>query len=333
MPPPTGSAMPIPRRSSTFPLPARPCHLMAHLRRRYGLQCSSTVSVRTCTPDLPKSALPTRNRSVMMRMRWILQLNDKVAIVTGSSRGLGLGQRARAGRRRLPRHAVRPDRGAASRGRGRGRPQTAGAADRVLAVAGGRQHRGRRGAASSTRTVETFGGVDVARQQRRRWPAAGAARDLGRGMAGGDRSDADAGGSRLAAGRAAHAAPRRRVDHHHRVDLRPRGGRPHDVQRGQGGADQPGQVAGAAARLVEHPRQQRVAGVDPVRGRIVVEAAAGGSRRASPSSSSASCRSAASAGPRKSPTSSRSSRHRERAGSAERRSSSTAVRAGRSRRL
>ena len=35
---------------------------------------------------------------------------------------------------------------------------------------------------------------------------------------------------------------------------------------------------------VEHPRQQRVAGVDPVRGRIVVEAPAGRSRPASPSS-------------------------------------------------
>src|SRR5687767_3298700 len=28
IPPPTGRAIPIPRRSSTFPLPARPCHLI-----------------------------------------------------------------------------------------------------------------------------------------------------------------------------------------------------------------------------------------------------------------------------------------------------------------
>ena len=38
------------------------------------------------------------------------------------------------------------------------------------------------------------------------------------------------------------------VDHHDRVDLGPRVRRPHDLQRGQGGRDQPGQGARAAAR-------------------------------------------------------------------------------------
>ena len=68
-----------------------------------------------------------------------------------------------------------------------------------------------------------------------------------------------------------------------------------------------GEVAGAAARAAQHPRQQRRARLDPVSRRIVAQAPAGRSRRASPSSSGASCRSAASAAPKKSAPSSRSS--------------------------
>ena len=50
-----------------------------------------------------------------------------------------------------------------------------------------------------------------------------------------------------APGRAVDAGARRRRDRDRLVDLRPRSRRPHDLQRRQGGRDQPGQVAGPAA--------------------------------------------------------------------------------------
>ena len=60
------------------------------------------------------------------------------------------------------------------------------------------------------------------------------------------------------------------VDHHDRVDLGQRIRRPHDIQRGQGRGDQPGEVDGAATRQGQHPGQQRRAGIDFVPGWILV---------------------------------------------------------------
>src|SRR5688572_14024308 len=52
IPPPMGSAIPIPRRSSMFPLPARPCHLMSFLQpsvadRRVRLQVDYAARMPT----------------------------------------------------------------------------------------------------------------------------------------------------------------------------------------------------------------------------------------------------------------------------------------------
>ena len=120
------------------------------------------------------------------------------------------------------------------------------------------------------------------------------------------------------------------VDRHHRVDLRTRGRRAHDLQRRESRRDQPGEVAGPAAGA---DRTSASTACRP--GRSCSRAGRGGSGsrripRRSPSSSSASCRSAASARPRRSAMSSRSSRRRAPAGSAARQSSSMAVRADRS---
>ena len=257
-----------------------------------------------------------------------LGLHDKVAIVTGSSRGLGLAS-ARAlvaegchvcisarGERRWPRPRWRwprrrppapkcwpwlptwPPR-PASPGRRRH--------DRAL-------RRGRR-----------------AGEQRRPGARRRPAGDDRRRLAGSVRPDAVPGDPRVAPGGAVDAGPRRRRDHDHLVDLRPRSRRPHDLQRGQGGRDQPGQVAGAAAGPRQHPREQRVARIDPVPRRVVGQAPAGRPRGHRRLHQGASCRSAASAAPRKSATSSPSWPRPAPAGSAARRSSSTAARAGRSR--
>ena len=121
-------------------------------------------------------------------------------------------------------------------------------------------------------------------------------------------------------------AARRRRDRHDRVDLRPRGRRPHDLQRRESGRNQPGQVARAAAGADQHPREQRRA---RARSSFPAARGTGASRpipRASPTSSAASCRSAASDAPTKSARSWRSSPPRAPAGSAARASRSTAAR-------
>ena len=190
--------------------------------------------------------------------------------------GAGSGERARAGRGRLPRHDLRARRGGAGRGGGRAAALPAGGPERVLAVT----------ADLSTaegvetvvaRTVETFGGLDIlvnnvgARQGRRH------RRHDRRRVAGGVRSDAVSGHPRLAAGRAADAQARRRRDRHDCVDLGPRIGRPHDLQRRQSRRNQPGEGDGAAAGARQHPRQQRGAGIDSFSGGIVGSPRSGGS--------------------------------------------------------
>ncbi len=151
-------------------------------------------------------------------------------------------------------------------------PTTAGGADRVLAVAADVS------TAEGVQQVVVANGRDVRRRstcwsttsalgRRRR-----AARHDGRRVAGGVRPDADAGRPRVAARRAAHAAPRRRVDRHHRVDLRPRGGRPHDLQRGQGRARS---ASASRSRSSWRRSNIRVNSVSP--GSILFEGGRGGS--------------------------------------------------------
>ncbi len=167
------------------------------------------------------------------------------------------------------------------------------------------------------------------RQQRRPRRRRGSARHVRRRVAGGVRRDALSGDSRVAPRRAAHEAARRRRDRHDRVDLRPRGRRPHDLQRRQGRGDQPRQVAGAAARAASTSASTASR---PDRSCFPAAPGTGASRpipTASPTSSGASCRSAASAAPTKSAPSSPSSPRRAPAGSAARASSSTAVRGDR----
>src|SRR5687768_11453298 len=94
MPPPMGNAIPIPRRSSMFPLPARPCHLMSCL------QASGRRPKAPVKNEASRIVLSACRRTMHpeCRLEWLsydakamdLQLNDKVAIVTGSSRGIGL---------------------------------------------------------------------------------------------------------------------------------------------------------------------------------------------------------------------------------------------------
>ena len=164
-----------------------------------------------------------------------------------------------------------------------------------------------------------------ARQQRRPRQGRRSRSDDRRRMAGSVRSDAVSGDPHVAPGRAAHPQARRRRDRHRVVDLRPRIRRPHDLQRRQGGGDQPDEIAGAATGEGSDPRRLGRAGLDSVRRRIVVEAPAVRSRRHRASSSNRSCRSGDSASRKKSARRSRFSRRRKRAGSAGQPSSSTAV--------
>ena len=241
-----------------------------------------------------------------------LSLTDKIAIVTGSSRGLGL-----ASARALVTEGCRVCICA------RGSEQLAAAALAVEAAARRPNMVIAVQADVSTpdgialvvdRTVEAFGGLDILVNNVGR--AAGS--DLL------DTSDAEWQAAidetlfpAIRASRLAVPHMKQRgggVDHHDRLDLGPRVRRPHDLQRRQGRRDQPRQGARAAARAGQHPREQRRPGLDPVSRRVVAQAAAGGSRPASRSSSSASCRSGASAVPTKSAPSSPSSRRRRRAG-------------------
>ena len=241
-----------------------------------------------------------------------LGLQDKVALVTGSSRGLGL-----ASAKALAAEGARVMLTA------RGAEQLARAADEVVALSSTdavgrswpiwppppasstplRRPSTRSVGSTSSSTTWAWRGRGTAGHQRRR-------------VAGGVRSDAVSADPRVAARRPAHAAKRRRRHHLHHLDLGTRVGRPHDLQRREGGRNQPRQVARAAAGARQHPRRAASR-----RDRSCFPAARGtsGSRpipRASPSSFSASCRLAASAAPTKSATSSRSSRRRARAGSA-----------------
>ena len=173
-----------------------------------------------------------------------LHLDDKIAIVTGSSRGLGLASAAalaEEGCRVCHLRARR--RGAAGRGLTPARSRRAGAslpwrptwplprASRPSWMPPSPR------SAASTSSSTTSG-----------WRAApGSTGHLRRRVAGGLRPDAVSGHSRLAAGGSAHAPARRRGDRHDRVDLGARVGRADDVQRRQGRRNQPGQVDGPAA--------------------------------------------------------------------------------------
>ena len=84
--------------------------------------------------------------------------------------------------------------------------------------------------------------------------------------------------------------------------------------RREGGRDQPGQVARAAARARQHPRRERRARIDPLPRRVVAQAPAGRSGRHRRVRSPRSALRALRAAPRKSATSSRFSRRRARAG-------------------
>ena len=253
-----------------------------------------------------------------------LGLTDKVAIVTGSSRGLGLAS-ARAlvaegcrvclcarGEERLAEAALEVE--AAAK-----RPNLVATVQADVSTRDGVER-------VIEKAVETFGGLDVLVNNVGRAGGARSARHVRRRLAGGVRRDAVSGDPRVAARRAAHAPARRRRDRHDCLHLRSRSRRPHDLQRRESGRDQPRQVARAAARAAQHPRQQRRARIDPLPRRFLVPAPAGRSRRASPTSSAASCRSAASGVPTKSAPPSRSSPLRAPAGSAARASRSMGVR-------
>ena len=128
-----------------------------------------------------------------------------------------------------------------------------------------------------------------------------------RRVAGGVRPDAVSGRPRVAPGRAAHAAARRRRDRDDRVDLGPRIRRTDDLQRRQGRRNQPGEVDGAAAG-----RATTSASTASRRGRFGFlgdrgTAACRTIRRGWRNSSGGSCRSGDSAAPKRSGRSSRSS--------------------------
>ena len=121
------------------------------------------------------------------------------------------------------------------------------------------------------RTVETFGRLDVLVNNVGFAGGARAARYLRCRMAGRVRPDAVPGDTRVARGGTVHARGGRRLDRDDRVDLRPRGGRPHDLQCRQSRGDQSGQIAGSPACPAQHPRQQRAPGFDPLPRRLVAQ--------------------------------------------------------------
>ena len=201
-----------------------------------------------------------------------LQLADRIALVTGSSRGARIRLRARPARRRVQGLHLRPRPGAPRRG-GRGvaalgrRGSRAGRAGR--SVGGGRRRSRRRPHRGDLRRARRAG------QQRRPRRRRGHRRGKRRRMAVGVRRDAVSRDPGLAPRRAAHARARRRLHHRDRVDLGTRVRRTDDLQRGQGGRDQPRQVDGARARSGQHPREQRGARFDLVPRRFVASPAAG----------------------------------------------------------
>src|SRR6476619_2126036 len=147
-----------------------------------------------------------------------LGLTDKVAVVTGSSRGLGL-----ASARSLVAESCRVVLCA------RGEETLAEAALEVEAAARRPNMVATVQADVSTlagielviaRAVDVFGGVDILVNNVGR--AAGSDLHDRRGMAGGVRRDVVPGDPRVAPGGAAHEAARRRRDRHDRVDLRTR---------------------------------------------------------------------------------------------------------------
>jgi NAD(P)-dependent dehydrogenase (short-subunit alcohol dehydrogenase family) len=205
-----------------------------------------------------------------------LGLQDKVAIITGSSRGLGLAS-ARAlvaegcrvclcarGAEALAEAALEVE--AAAR-----RPNMVVTVQADVSTNDGVER-------IVERTIDAFGGIDVL------------VNNVGR-----------AGGTDLLATSDAEwqAAfdetlfPAIRASRLVVPSMRARGGgaiimirRADDVQRREGGRDQPVESAGAAACAAQHPRQQRRSGLDPVSGRLVAQAPAGGpagDRRVRPS--------------------------------------------------
>src|SRR5690349_991365 len=173
-----------------------------------------------------------------------LLLTDKVAIVTGSSRGLGLAS-ARAlvaegcrvclcarGEERLAEAAVEVE--ASARRPGmiatvQADVSTVDGVERVIDTA-----------------LDRFGGLDVLVNNVGRAGGAGLlATSDAEGQAAFDETLFPAiRASRLAV---PHMRARRRIDRDDRVHLRPRSGGPHDLQRGEGGRNQPRQVPRATA--------------------------------------------------------------------------------------
>ena len=225
-----------------------------------------------------------------------LGLTDKVAIITGSSRGLGLASATALAAEGCRVCICARGQSGWPRRRSKSRPRRA-------AQHGHRCPGGRFDAAGIelvvTRTLDRFGGLDIL------------VNNVGRATGGdiGETSDAEwqaafdetlfpaIRASRLAV--PAHEGARRRIHHHDRVDLGTRVRRAHDLQRRQGRRDQPRQGDGAAARAATS------ASTAWPPGRSCSPAAPGtnASRRipkASRNSSSATCPSAASAAPTKS---------------------------------
>ena len=194
-----------------------------------------------------------------------LELHDKVAIVTGSSRGLGL-----ASARALLEEGCRVTicaRGEERLAERRRRTAVSSAVTSTAYCLSRPTSRPRRALRrSSRRPSRRFGGLDILVNNV----------GLARGSTIVDTTDAEwqeafdqtlfpaIRASRLAVPH--HAAPRRRLDRDDCVDLGPRIGRPDDLQRRQGGRDQPGEGDGAAAGARQHPRQQRGARLDSVSG-------------------------------------------------------------------